>query len=81
MEMNELLVAIMSMKKKTIHPLKPRTCQVLEDEARVRASATRSMTYVECDACGGRIEVWNDEETSVCLDCGEEWQRDKGENG
>ena len=66
MEMNELLVAEMSMKKKTIHPLKPRTCQVLEDEARARASASRSMTYVECDACGGRIEAWNDEETSVC---------------
>jgi len=78
MEMNEILIAIMSMKKKTIHPLKPRTCQVLEDEARARASASRSMTYVECDACGGRIEVWNDEDTSVCLDCGEEWQRVKG---
>jgi len=77
MEMNEILIAIMSKKKKTIHPLKPRTCQVLEDEARARASSSRSMTYVECDACGGRIEVWNDEDTSVCLDCGEEWQRVK----
>jgi len=76
MEMNELLVAEMSMKKKMIHPLKPRTCQVLEDEARSRASASRSMTYVECDACGGRIEVWNNENTSSCLDCGSEWTRE-----
>jgi predicted RNA-binding Zn-ribbon protein involved in translation (DUF1610 family) len=74
--MNELLEAMMSMKKKTIHPLKPRTCQVLEDEARACASANQKMTYVECDACGGRIEVWNDEDTSSCLDCGAEWIRE-----
>lgn len=65
----------MSIKKKTIHPLKPRTCQVLEDEARARASASQSMVYVECDECGGRVEVWNDEDTSVCLDCGADWRR------
>ena len=57
------------------HPLKPRTCRVLEDEARSRASAHQQMTYVECDVCGGRVEVWNDEDASVCLDCGAEWRR------
>ena len=76
METNELLVAVMSMKRKTIHPLNPRTCQVLEDEARARASATQKMSYVECDACGGRIEVWNEEDTSSCLDCGAKWIRE-----
>ncbi len=65
----------MSIEKKTIHPLKPRTCRVLEDEARTRASANQKMTYVECEECGGRVEVWNDEGTSVCLDCGAEWER------
>ncbi len=65
----------MSIKNKPIHPLKPRTCRVLEDEARARASASQNMVYVECNACGGRVEVWNDEDTSVCLDCGAEWRR------
>ncbi len=65
----------MSEKNKSIHPLKPRTCRVLEDDARARASASQNMVYVECDVCGGRVEVWNDEKTSVCLDCGADWER------
>ena len=65
----------MSMKRKMDHPLKPRTCRVLGDEARSRASAHQKMTYVECDVCGGRVEVWDDEDASVCLDCGAEWRR------
>jgi hypothetical protein len=56
-------------RNKSIHPLKPRTCRVLEDDARARASASQSMVYVECDVCGGRVEVWNVEDTSSCLDC------------
>ena len=65
----------MSGNNKSIHPLKPRTCRVLEDDARARASVSQNMAYVECEACGGRVEVWNDENTSVCLDCGADWQR------
>ena len=75
MELNKVLESRMSIEKKTIHPLKPRTCRVLEDEARARASSSQSMVYVECDVCGGRVEVWNDENTSICLDCGAEWER------
>ena len=75
MELYLVLELRMSIKKITIHPLKPRTCRVLEDEALARASANQKMTYVECDVCGGRVEVWNDEDTSVCLDCGAEWRR------
>jgi hypothetical protein len=75
MVFNKVLVSIMSSEKKKIHPLKPRTCRVLEDEARARASASQSMVYVECDGCGGRVEVWNDEDASICLDCGAEWRR------
>ncbi len=75
MEMNKVVESRMNIKKKTIHPLKPRTCRVLEDEALARASVYQKMTYVECDACGGRVEVWNDEDTSVCLDCGADWRR------
>ena len=72
MELNKVVESRMSIRKKTIHPLKPRTCRVLEDDARARASVSQSMVYVECDVCGGRVEVWNDENTSVCLDCGAE---------
>jgi len=75
MELNQVLESRMNIEKKTIHPLKPRTCQILEDEARARASVSQSMIYVECDVCGGRVEVWNDEDTSICLDCGAEWRR------
>ena len=65
----------MSGNNKSIHPLKPRTCRVLEDEARARASVSQNMVYVECNVCSGRVEVWNDEDTSICLDCGADWER------
>ncbi len=65
----------MSGKKISVHPMKPRTCRVLEDEARARASVSQNMVYVECNVCGGRVEVWNDEDTSICLDCGADWER------
>ena len=32
-----------------------------------------TMRYVKCQACGGSVEIWSDEDTGVCLDCGAEW--------
>ncbi|MGD2201585.1 MAG: hypothetical protein PVJ38_08150 [Candidatus Bathyarchaeota archaeon] len=37
------------------------------------------MKYVKCHECGGDVEIWSDEDTGVCLDCGAEWEKpDKG---
>jgi hypothetical protein len=29
-----------------------------------------NVKYNECETCGGRIEVWSDEEVGNCIDCG-----------
>ena len=29
-----------------------------------------SVKYKTCEKCGGRVEVWSDEETGICIDCG-----------
>jgi hypothetical protein len=50
-----------------IYHWKPRICQILDKVDRF--SSSQSMTYDKCDSCGGRVEVWNDEDTGVCLDC------------
>lgn len=34
-----------------------------------------SVNYEPCEFCGGRVEVWSDEETGYCLDCGEKWEK------
>lgn len=39
-----------------------------------------SVDYEVCDSCGGRVEVWSDEDKGECLDCGENWQK-KSESG
>jgi predicted RNA-binding Zn-ribbon protein involved in translation (DUF1610 family) len=31
------------------------------------------VSYEDCQACGGVVEVWSDEDKSLCLNCGEEW--------
>lgn len=33
------------------------------------------MKYVKCHICGGDVEIWSDEDTGVCLECGGEWHR------
>ena len=32
-----------------------------------------TMKYVKCSNCSGDVEIWSDEDTGVCLDCGGEW--------
>jgi hypothetical protein len=32
--------------------------------------------YKVCQECGGRIEIWSDEETGICLDCGTKTEED-----
>jgi len=34
-----------------------------------------TVKYKVCEKCGGRVEVWSDEGTGVCLDCGERWTK------
>ena len=47
----------------------PQTCPGIRDFIRP------TMKYVKCHSCGGSVEIWSDEETGLCLDCGVEWQR------
>jgi len=36
-----------------------------------------SVDYEVCETCGGRVEVWSDENTGDCLDCGAKWEKKK----
>lgn len=29
-----------------------------------------TVNYEVCEECGGRVEIWSDEDEGVCLDCG-----------
>jgi len=33
------------------------------------------MKYEACTVCGGKVEIWSDEDKGVCLDCGAGWER------
>lgn len=47
-------------------------CPGIEDYVRP------SVDYEVCESCGGRVEVWSDEEKAECLDCGaKSEQKDK----
>ncbi len=46
----------------------PQTCPGLERFLRPKVS------YVRCRVCGGTVEIWSDEDTGICLDCGAEWR-------
>jgi hypothetical protein len=41
------------------------TCPGIEDFIRP------TVRYEACDKCGGRVEMWSDEDYGLCLDCGE----------
>ena len=47
----------------------PRTCPGLRDFLQPKPA------YITCHVCGSELEIWSDEEKSVCLDCGAEWVR------
>ncbi len=34
-----------------------------------------SVDYEKCQECGGRVEVWSDEEQAECLDCGAKFEK------
>jgi len=34
-----------------------------------------TMSYVKCNACGGDVELWSDEDVGTCTVCGAEWRR------
>jgi predicted amidophosphoribosyltransferase len=46
----------------------PNTCPGLDRFVRP------TVTYVKCPVCGGDVEIWSDEETGTCLNCGSEWR-------
>jgi len=56
-----------------LQPFLPRTCRRIktDDDKPVE----RTIKYVKCDECGGDVEIWSDEPSSVCLDCGIKWNR------
>jgi len=44
-------------------------CPGIEDYVRP------GVDYEVCESCGGRVEVWTDEDKGECLDCGAEWEK------
>lgn len=50
-------------------PTNTQTCPGIKDFVRP------TMKYVKCHGCGGDVEIWSDEDTGICLDCGVEWVR------
>ena len=44
-------------------------CPGIEDYVRP------GVDYEVCGSCGGRVEVWTDEDKGECLDCGAEWEK------
>jgi hypothetical protein len=33
-----------------------------------------TVKYVKCHVCGGRVEIWSDENEGYCIDCNSEWK-------
>ncbi len=33
------------------------------------------MAYEVCKTCGGRVDVWSDEDKGSCLDCDAKWEK------
>ena len=34
-----------------------------------------SVAYEVCVSCGGRVEIWSDEDSGLCSDCNAEWTK------
>ena len=47
----------------------PETCPGLKDFLRP------TLNYVNCHVCGEDVEIWSDEDTSTCSECGAEWKK------
>jgi hypothetical protein len=37
-----------------------------------------SVEYMVCEECGGRVEIWSDEDEGECLDCGAKYVKKEG---
>jgi hypothetical protein len=59
----------MSAKENKPFERRPQTCPGL------RAILQPTIAYVKCHVCGGNVEIWSDEDTGVCTECGREWKR------
>ena len=34
-----------------------------------------TLAYVNCHVCGGNAEIWSDEDTGTCTECGATWKK------
>ncbi|MCW3981339.1 MAG: hypothetical protein NWF11_07690 [Candidatus Bathyarchaeota archaeon] len=50
-------------------PKNPQTCPGLRNFMR------STIKMVKCHTCGGDVEVWSDEDSGVCEECGAEWHK------
>jgi len=57
----------MSYKEKSVK--NPQTCPGLKNFLRP------TLSCVKCHVCGGNVEIWSDEDTGICNDCGAEWKK------
>jgi len=39
----------------------------------IRDFVRPTMKYVKCHVCGEDVEIWSDEDTGICLECGADW--------
>ncbi len=47
----------------------PQSCPGLRDLLRPTPS------YVECHSCKSEVEIWSDEDSTICDSCGTEWKK------
>ncbi|KON33619.1 MAG: hypothetical protein AC479_03855 [miscellaneous Crenarchaeota group-6 archaeon AD8-1] len=47
----------------------PQTCPGLKDFLRPTPS------YVKCHICKSDVEIWTDEDSAICDNCGAEWKK------
>ena len=47
--------------------LKPLFCRIHDSN---KKDMNKKMIYIKCNRCGGFVEIWADEKTGHCLDCG-----------
>ena len=57
----------MSFRTRRHTPTNPQACPGIRDFIRP------TMKYVKCHLCGGDVEIWSDEDTGACINCGAEW--------
>ena len=47
--------------------IKPSICRIQDVK---KQDVNNKMIYIKCNSCVGIVEIWNDEKTGYCLNCG-----------